>query len=73
MILRLAHRMWRTTDARLLWKFGYNFGYKGVRSVQRFKKRLKNGHAFPAFQIRLGNTVRQLPWHRLERSRGPPR
>ena len=49
MILRLAHRMWRTTDARLLWKFGYNFGYKGVRSVQRFKKRLKNGHAFPAF------------------------
>ncbi len=28
------------TDARLLWKFGYNFGFKGMRSVERFKKRL---------------------------------
>lgn len=41
--------MWRTTDARLLWKFGYNFGYKGMRSVQKFKKRLKKGQAFPPF------------------------
>lgn len=49
MILQLAHRMWRTTDARLLWKFGYNFGYKGMRSVQRFKRRLKKGQVFPAF------------------------
>jgi MoaA/NifB/PqqE/SkfB family radical SAM enzyme len=49
MFLALAYRMWRTTDTRLLWKFGYNFGYKGVRSVQRFKKRLSNGHSFPAF------------------------
>ena len=49
MILSLAHRMWRTTDARLFWKFGYNFAYKGMRSVQRFKKRLKNGQVFPPF------------------------
>jgi MoaA/NifB/PqqE/SkfB family radical SAM enzyme len=49
MILSLAHRMWRTTDARLLWKFGYNFAYKGMRSVQRFKKRLKAGQVFPPF------------------------
>lgn len=49
MILGLVQRMWRTSDARLLWKFGYNFAYKGVRSVQRFKRRLKNGHSFPAF------------------------
>ncbi len=49
MILSLAHRMWRTTDARLLWKFGYNFTYKGIRSVQRFKKRLKKGVFFPPF------------------------
>ena len=41
--------MWRTTDARLLWKFAYNFGYKGVRSVQRFKRRLKRGQFFPPF------------------------
>ena len=49
MILSLAHRMCRTTDARLLWKFAYNFGYQGVRSVQRFKRRLKKGQAFPPF------------------------
>ncbi len=49
MILSLAYRMWRTTDARLLWKFAYDFGYKGMRSVQRFKKRLKSGQTFPPF------------------------
>ena len=49
MILPLIHRMWRTTDARLLWKFGYNFAYQGLRSVQRFKKRLRQGQAFPPF------------------------
>lgn len=49
MILSLATRMWRTSDPRLLWKFGYNFGFKGMRSVQRFKKRLKKGEVFPPF------------------------
>jgi hypothetical protein len=49
MFVALAHRMCHTTDARLLWRFGYTFGYKGIRSVQRFKQRLKRGHAFPAF------------------------
>lgn len=49
MVLAMAHRMWRTTDARLLWKFAYNFGFKGMRSVQRFKKRLKKGQSFPPF------------------------
>jgi len=49
MVLSLANRMLRTTDARLLWKFGYNFGYKGIRSVQRFKKRLRAGRFFPPF------------------------
>jgi len=41
--------MWRTTDARLLWKFGYNFAYKGMRSVAGFKRRLKSGRFFPPF------------------------
>ena len=49
MVLAMAHRMWRTTDARLLWKFAYNFGFQGMRSVQRFKKRLKKGQSFPPF------------------------
>jgi len=45
----LGYRTMRSTDARVLWKFAYNFGYKGVRSVQRFKKRLKRGITFPPF------------------------
>jgi len=49
MITQLGYRMVRSTDARLLWKFAYNFGYKGMRSVQRFKKRLKQGTTFPPF------------------------
>jgi MoaA/NifB/PqqE/SkfB family radical SAM enzyme len=49
MIPALAIRMMRETDPRLLWKLSYNFGYKGMRSVQRFKKRLKRGEHFPPF------------------------
>ncbi len=49
MILSLGYRMWRTTDTRVLWKFAYNFGFKGMRSVQKFKKRLKQGKVFPPF------------------------
>ena len=49
MILSTANRMCRTIDARLLFKFAYTFGYKGMRSVQRFKKRLKRGETFPPF------------------------
>ena len=41
--------MLRSTDPRLLWKFAYNFGWKGMLSVQRFKKRLKRGEVFPPF------------------------
>jgi len=47
--LELGYRTMRSTDARLLWKFAYNFGYKGVRSVQRFKQRLRQGVTFPPF------------------------
>ena len=48
-LLSFGYRMVRTTDARLLWKIAYNFGYKGIRSVQRFKARLKQGQTFPPF------------------------
>lgn len=41
--------MVRSTDPRLLWKFAYNFGFKGMLSVNRFKKRLKKGEVFPPF------------------------
>lgn len=49
MVARIATRMLLTTDKRALWKFAYNFGYKGMRSVQKFKKRLKQGEHFPPF------------------------
>lgn len=45
----LAMRVLRTTSPRVQWKFAYNFGWKGMRSVQRFKRRLKEGKVFPPF------------------------
>jgi len=49
MMLQLARRMLTEPDKRLLWKFAYNFGFKGIRSVQLYKKRLKQGIHFPPF------------------------
>jgi len=36
-------------DPRVLRKFVWNFGVKGMRSVQTFKKRIKKGEYFPPF------------------------
>jgi len=49
MLWQLSNRMLRTADKRCLWKFAYNFGFKGMLSVQKFKKRLKKGVHFPPF------------------------
>lgn len=49
MVARVAYRLMRETDRRLLWKFAYNFGLKGMWSVHQFKKRLKRGIHFPPF------------------------
>lgn len=49
MLMRLTYRMLKSVDKRVLWKFMWNFGYKGMRSVQKFKKRLKKGIVFPPF------------------------
>ncbi|MBN2505158.1 MAG: radical SAM protein [Verrucomicrobia bacterium] len=49
MVARLLYRVWRTTDARVLWKFVWNFGVKGARSMFRFKRRLRRGVVFPPF------------------------
>src|SRR5918992_5121324 len=48
-IVPFARRMLTETDSRVLWTFAWNFGVKGVRSVQRFKKRLARGEHFPPF------------------------
>lgn len=47
--LQFATRVLRTANKRHLWKFMWNFGVKGVRSVELFKKRLKKGEYFPPF------------------------
>ncbi len=49
MLLRLAARILATTDPKCLWKFGYNFGFRGMLSVERFKRRARRGEFFPPF------------------------
>ena len=49
MLLSLSTRILRTVDTRCLMKFAWNFGWKGMRSVQKFKRRLKDGVVFPPF------------------------
>ncbi|MEZ6057116.1 MAG: radical SAM protein [Planctomycetaceae bacterium] len=49
MYFRLAKRALFETDKRLLWKLVWNMGFKGARSVQKFKKRLRKGENFPPF------------------------
>ena len=49
MLPRLAMRVLRSTDPKVLWKFSWLFGFKGMLSVQRFKRRAKQGVYFPPF------------------------
>jgi MoaA/NifB/PqqE/SkfB family radical SAM enzyme len=49
MIARIGWRLLRETDVRLLWKFAHNVGWKGMRTIGRFKKRAAAGEFFPAF------------------------
>ncbi len=51
MLLRLAYRMLTETSPRLLWKFCWNFGWKGMRAVNAFEKRRRRGEHFPAFMV----------------------
>ena len=49
MSVALAWRVMRSTTPKVQFKLAYNFGWKGMRSVQRFKKGLKQGKVFPPF------------------------
>src|SRR4051812_32379634 len=49
MYFRLAKRLLLETDKRLVWKAVWNFAFKGMRSVQKHKSRLKRGEFFPPF------------------------
>tara|TARA_R110002096_G_scaffold16106_20_gene55084 strand:- start:1081 stop:2289 length:1209 start_codon:yes stop_codon:yes gene_type:complete len=49
MLLEMSSRILRTVDPKILRNFNWNFGVKGIRSIQLFKKRLKEGIHFPPF------------------------
>lgn len=49
MFPELAYRTLRSADPRCVAKFAWNFGFKGMLSVERFKRRIKRGDYFPAF------------------------
>src|SRR5918996_1690919 len=49
MLLPLAHRVLTEAAPNVIGKFVYNFGIKGVRSVELYKRRLKKGESFPPF------------------------
>jgi MoaA/NifB/PqqE/SkfB family radical SAM enzyme len=48
-MLAMGARMLFGTTPRVLGKFLWNFGVKGVRTVRRFRLEQKNGGRFPAF------------------------
>jgi MoaA/NifB/PqqE/SkfB family radical SAM enzyme len=49
MLPSLVFRTLRNADKRCLWKFAWNFGVKGLVSVEKFKRRIKRGEYFPPF------------------------
>ena len=49
MLFSLARRVLTETDPKVVGKFVYNFGFKGIRSVERYKRRLRHGESFPPF------------------------
>lgn len=49
MLPALIFRTLRTASPRCIAKFAWNFGVKGLLSVERFKRRLKHGDYFPPF------------------------
>jgi MoaA/NifB/PqqE/SkfB family radical SAM enzyme len=49
MLPALVSRTLRTADKRCIAKFLWNFGVKGMLSVEKFKRRIKRGEYFPPF------------------------
>ena len=49
MLPALTYRTLRSANLRCVRKFAWNFGVKGLISVERFKRRIKRGEYFPPF------------------------
>jgi MoaA/NifB/PqqE/SkfB family radical SAM enzyme len=49
---KAALRVAKSSTPRLLWKFAYNFGWRSMRDISRFDKRIRKGKPFfPAFNM----------------------
>ena len=55
MVFAFAKRMLTEADPRSLGKFACNFGVKGMRSVELYKRRLQARRIFPAVPVHLGH------------------
>jgi MoaA/NifB/PqqE/SkfB family radical SAM enzyme len=49
MLMQLAKRVLTEADPKVVRKFVYNFGVKGIVSVEKYKSRLRRGVSFPPF------------------------
>ena len=49
MLPQLIYRTLRSANKRCIAKFCWNFGVKGMLSVEKFKRRIKRGEFFPPF------------------------
>ncbi|MFM8878929.1 MAG: hypothetical protein ACKOKG_07320 [Verrucomicrobiota bacterium] len=49
MLPSLVFRTLRSADPRCIAKFAWNFGMKGLVSVEKFKSRIRRGEYFPPF------------------------
>src|SRR6266481_5068298 len=49
MLPQLLFRTIRSANKRCLAKFAWNFGVKGMLSIEKFKRRIKRGEYFPPF------------------------
>jgi MoaA/NifB/PqqE/SkfB family radical SAM enzyme len=49
MVFALARRVLTETNPKVVAKFVYNFGIKGIRSVELHKRRIRRGEYFPPF------------------------
>jgi MoaA/NifB/PqqE/SkfB family radical SAM enzyme len=49
MLIPLARRLLTEADPKVVGKFVYNLGIKGIRSVELYKRRLRRGEFFPPF------------------------
>ena len=72
MFPELVSRIVKSTDPRLLAKFMWNFGFKGMLSVERFKARFSSGKLQTLVAVlhsHLSAGERHDEWHKIRSGR----